>query len=92
MNILNKAIPNISRRSFLKGITVFVPVLLFGKLIKSEPDKIIEYSSNEGIWLNNLSTAEPLSLESLEKAIAAISKYQEEHGKLLSIKPRYLIL
>jgi hypothetical protein len=92
MNNLNKAFPHISRRNFLKGLTAFIPVLCFGKFVKSEPTKIIEQNSLEGMWSTNLGTAEPLSLESLEKAIAAIGDYQEENDVLLSIKPTYLIL
>lgn len=92
MNNLNKAFPNISRRNFLKGAIAFVPVLLFGKLVKSETPEIIEATSNSGMWSTNLGTAEPLTLESLEKAIAAIGGYQKDSGELISIKPKYLIL
>lgn len=76
MNNLNKAITNTSRRTFLKGITAFIPVLLFGKFIKPAP--VIEQPSNPGMWSTNLSTAEPLTLESLEKTIAIIGGYQSD--------------
>ena len=45
-----------------------------------------------GTWSNDVSTASPLSMDSLRKAIYEIRKYQSDSGERLFIRPTHYII